>query len=204
MLKGSFSLCLLGSWKASQPVKAMGFSTGRQDSTITLLTIQTIACISALVFLQQKIRLDWVNATTSKEKNRLRREGLMLVSKQLTQILPDITLYSHMCCHHHGTACESPTPNSPAHEGTRRGTWALLSPCGSQGPFHCTAGQGCSTASHPQLQRALPHLILKRIPFLFLEFIILVLSNSNPDIHLIQLIHSLSTPGNYFSSTEQQ
>lgn len=58
MLKGSFSLCMMGSWKASQAVKAMGFSTGRQDRTIILLTIQTITCISALVFLQQKIRLD--------------------------------------------------------------------------------------------------------------------------------------------------
>lgn len=136
----------------------------------------------------------------------------MPVSKQLTQILPDTSLYSHTCCHHHGTACEPPVLHSPAHKGTGHGTGGpstAQSLCGSQGPFHSRAGQGCSKASHPQLQRALPHLILKKIPFLFPEFIILVLpkqsSNySNPDIHLTQLIHSLSIPGNDSSSIEQQ
>lgn len=84
------------------------------------------------------------------------------------------------------------------------------------GPEHCSVTvaarapfnpqQGRDAEQHHILSYREPYhtLCLKKNPFLFQEFIILVLPNSNPDIHLIQLIHNLSTPRNDSSSTEQQ
>lgn len=101
----------------------------------------------------------------------------MPVSKQLTQILPDITLYTTCVV----TTMAQPVSHQQQTDQPRREPGMEPEHC--WGPFHSTAGQGCRTASHPRLQRALPHLILKRNPFLFPEVIILVLPNSNPDIH---------------------